>query len=190
MHRSAELRVSIEDQVLVVRAIWERFAKLLHHPIIGRVLSDIQVDDLSTIMPNQEQAVKNAEVCCDHREKIHPGDQLPVILQKDSPKLSSPVAAMQSHKVSRDRSLGNLEPQLQRLAVDARSSPGRVLARHGVEGSPNLGPGDRSANRFASGAKAPEQTKAFPVPSNDSVRPHDQKRIRPLRPRLAQQNPE
>ena len=74
--------------------------------------------------------------------------------------------------------------------MDAGSSPGRVLARHGVEGSPNLGPGDRSANRFASGAKAPVQTEAFPVPSNDCVRLHDQKRIRPLRPHSAQQNPE
>ncbi len=97
---------------------------------------------------------------------------------------------MQPRKVSRDGSLGNLEPQLQQLAVDAWSSPGRVLARHGVESSPNLPPGDRSANRFASGAKAPVKTKAFPVPSNDCVRLHDQKRIRPPRPHSAQQNPE
>ena len=122
MHLGAELRVSIEDQVLVVRAIWERFAKLLHHTITGRVLGDIQVDDLSAIMPNQEQAVKNAEVCCDHREKIHPDDQLPVILQKDSPKLSSAVAATQPHKVSRDSSLRNLESELQQLAMDAGSA--------------------------------------------------------------------
>ena len=190
MHLGAELRVSIEDQVLVVRAFGESFAKLLHHPITGRVLGDIPVDDLSAIMPNQEQAVQNPEVCCDHGEEIHPGNQLPVILQKGSPKLSSPVAAMQPRKVSRDGSLGNLEPQLQQLAVDAGSSPGRVLARHGVEGSPNLGPGDRSADRFASRAKAPVKPKAFPVPSNDGVRLHDQKRIRPLRPHSAQQNPE
>jgi hypothetical protein len=100
MHLGAELRVSIEDQVLAVRAFRECLAKLLHHPFTGRVLGDIQVDDLSAIMPNQEQAVQNPEVCCDHGEEIHSGDQLPVIVQKGSPKLSSPVAAVQPPKVS------------------------------------------------------------------------------------------
>ena len=61
MHLGAELRVSIEDQVLAVRAFRECLAKLLHHPFTGRVLGDIQVDDLSAIMPNQEQAVQNPE---------------------------------------------------------------------------------------------------------------------------------
>jgi hypothetical protein len=47
MHLGAELRVSIEDQVLVVPAFRDCFAKLLHHPFTGGVLGDIQVDDLS-----------------------------------------------------------------------------------------------------------------------------------------------
>ena len=51
MHLRAEFRVSIEDQVLVVGAFGERFAKLLYHPFTGRVLGHIQVDDLSAIVP-------------------------------------------------------------------------------------------------------------------------------------------
>ena len=39
-------------------------------------------------------------------------------------------------------------------------------------------------------SKAPVQTEPFPVPSNHCVRLHDQKRLRPLRSRSAQQNPE
>ena len=62
MHLGAELRVSIEDQVLVVRAFGECFAKLLYHPFTGRVVGHIEVDDLSAIVPNQEQAVQNPEV--------------------------------------------------------------------------------------------------------------------------------
>jgi hypothetical protein len=54
MHLGPELRVSIEDQALVVRAFGECFAKLLHHPFTGRVLGHIKVDDLSAIVPNQE----------------------------------------------------------------------------------------------------------------------------------------
>ena len=38
-----------------------------------------------------------------------------------------------------------------------------VLASHGLEGSPNLAPGHRPANPFASGAKAPVETEALPV---------------------------
>jgi hypothetical protein len=47
MHLGSELRVSIEDQVLVVRAFGECFANLLHGPFTGRVLGHIKVDDLS-----------------------------------------------------------------------------------------------------------------------------------------------
>jgi hypothetical protein len=54
MHLGTELRVSIEDQLLVVRAFRECFAKLLHRPLTGRVLGHIQVDDLSAIMANEE----------------------------------------------------------------------------------------------------------------------------------------
>ena len=45
--------------------------------------------------------------------------------------------------------------------MDTWSSPGRVR---------NLVSGGRSANPFASGAKAPIKTEASPVPSNDCVR--------------------
>jgi hypothetical protein len=185
MHLRAELGVSIEDQVLVVRAQGECFAKLLHPPFTGRVVGHIKVDDLSAIVVNQEQAVQNPEVGRDHGEEIHPGNHLPVILQKGSPKMSSPVAAMQPLRSE----ISN--PSFNTSLVDAWSSPGRVLVRHGLEGSPHLVPGDRSAHHpFASGSKAPAQTEAFPVPSNDCVWLHDQKRIRPLRPHSAQQNPE
>jgi hypothetical protein len=54
MHIGTELRVSIEDQVLAGGAFWERFAKLLRHPITGRALGHIKVDDLSAPMPDQE----------------------------------------------------------------------------------------------------------------------------------------
>ena len=49
MHLGAELRVSIEDQVLVVRAFGECFAKLLYHPFTAWVLGHIKVDDLSAV---------------------------------------------------------------------------------------------------------------------------------------------
>ena len=113
LHVAAELRVSIEDQVLLVCVFGLCFARLLHDPFAGGVLSHIPVDDLSAIVPNQEQAVEYPEVCRDHGEKIRPGNQIPVIPQKRSPLLSSPVAAMQPRKVSGDGSLGNLEPELQ-----------------------------------------------------------------------------
>ena len=113
-----------------------------------------------------------------------------VILWKGSPKLSSPVAAMQPLKVSRDSSPRNLESELQQLAMDAGSAPGRVLVRQSAERNPSFVPSDRLARLSASGSKAPVQTEPFPVPSNHCVRLHDQKRLRPLRLRSAQQNSE
>jgi hypothetical protein len=71
------------------------------------------MDDLSAIVPNQERAVQDPEVGRDHGEEIYPGNQIPVISRKRSPLSSSPVAAMQPRKVSRDGSLRNLEAELQ-----------------------------------------------------------------------------
>jgi hypothetical protein len=77
------------------------------------VLGHIPVDNLPAIVANEEQAVQNPEVGRDHGEEIHSGNQISVIPQKRAPLLSRPVAAMQPRKVSRDGSLGNLEPELQ-----------------------------------------------------------------------------
>src|ERR1700693_2313914 len=74
--------------------------------------------------------------------------------------------------------------------MDARGSPGWVLLRQSVDGSANIACGARSADHFASGSKAPVQTKTFPMPTNYRIRLYDQKRIRPLRPHSAQYYPE
>ena len=57
MHLDAELRISIEDQVLALGGFRKCLAKLLHDPFTGRVLGRIEVDDLSTAMADQKQAV-------------------------------------------------------------------------------------------------------------------------------------
>jgi hypothetical protein len=46
MHLDAELRIWIEDQVLVLDGFRKCLAKLLHGPFTGRVLGRIEVDDL------------------------------------------------------------------------------------------------------------------------------------------------
>jgi hypothetical protein len=57
MHLEAELRISIEDQVLVLGGFGKCLVKLLHDSFTGRVLGRIEVDDLSTAMAYQKQAV-------------------------------------------------------------------------------------------------------------------------------------
>ena len=80
--------------------------------------------------------------------------------------------------------------RVSQLAMDAWAAPGRVLACHGPKGSANFAQGNWSAHPFTPGSKAPVQTETFPMPSNNSVRLHYQKRIRPLGPHPAQQDPE
>ena len=57
MQLDAELRISIEDQVLVLGGFRKCLAKLLHDPFTGRVLGRVEVDELSTAMADQKQAV-------------------------------------------------------------------------------------------------------------------------------------
>ena len=74
--------------------------------------------------------------------------------------------------------------------MDARGSPGRILARQGTNGSPHIVSDHRPATALTARSKAPVHTETFPMPANHGGRLHNKKGLRPMRPRSTQQHPE
>lgn len=61
-HISIEFRVVIQDGITTQISLGKRFPQLLHHPISGRMTSDVGVQDLTPAMLDYEEADKNWNV--------------------------------------------------------------------------------------------------------------------------------
>ena len=92
--------------------------------------SDVEVEDAPPIMADDEEAVENAKSDRRDREEVHRCARLAVIPQKGQPALSRfRISGCTLHPPG-DGSLRDLEAQHEKFAVDARSTPGRVLGNH------------------------------------------------------------
>ena len=65
-------------------------AQLLHDPETGRIARDVEMQDASAIMTNEEEAVKESEGGGVDCEKVHRGNDFEVIFEKCLPP-SNPV---------------------------------------------------------------------------------------------------
>src|SRR5664280_1527764 len=99
---------------------------------------------------------------------IDSGDRLSVILQKSLPSLRRRI--LTTHHVFRDRRLGHLKTKHQKLTVDMRRTPERVLKAHSSDKVAHLFVDLRSATERA-GFPSPKCNEAFAMPTHDRLRP-------------------
>jgi len=79
------LRVVVNDEELGGGLIRKGFAHLLDNPIAGRMWCDLEMQNASTVVADDEEAVEHVECKCRDREEIHRGDGFSVITQKSQP---------------------------------------------------------------------------------------------------------
>ena len=94
------------------------------------------------------------------------------------------------HHVFRDAGFGNLNAELEQLAVNPRRSPEWVLTTHGANQLAYLLGHARSPRLTVSDLPGPEQAKAFPVPANDGRGLDDKDAGLPVVPDSAQPGPQ
>jgi hypothetical protein len=90
---------------------------------------------------------------------------------------------------ARDLALGDLDPELEQLAVDTRRAPERACVRH----VPNEVVGAEIDGRPPGGsarAPGPQAPESAAVPTHDRIRAHDREGAAPTRPRARQRDPE
>jgi hypothetical protein len=169
----------------------KRFPQLLNDPRARRMTCDVDVQDVSTVMANDEEAIQHAERNRRHREEVHRCDGLAMVAQKSEPAFRWLRVSRTALHPAGDCSLGNIETEHEKLSMDARRSPARILGDHSENQVTNLFrnafPPTRSAHHRDS---TPIERKASPMPPNHSLWADNDKGLLPTRPKPACQNPE
>jgi len=99
------------------------------------------------------------------------------------------VPRIQTPEITRNRAFGDIEAEFEKLTVNSRSAPGRILVHHPLDESSNLGLDLWPAEAPWARSQAPEQPKASPMPDDNSIWLNDDQGIAPCRPNTAKQNP-
>jgi len=129
-HLERELLIAIKDQVFVRRFKRKCLAQLLDDPTASRMLRDVDVQDASTIVADDEEAVEHAERDRWHREEIHGGNRFPMIAKEGQPALGLVRTSRRPLHPTGDGSLGKVKAEHEEFPMDPWSSPGWVLSDH------------------------------------------------------------
>ena len=101
-------------------------------------------------------------------KEINRRDPVSVVVKEGLPCLRRSISPR--YHVLRDCRLGDVEAELQKLAVDMRRTPERVLEAHSSDKVAQLFVDLRSATERA-GFPSPERIEAFAMPTHDRFRP-------------------
>src|SRR5215469_13650794 len=81
------LCIAIEDQKLGSRIKGKGLAQLLDDTQTGWMFGDVEVQNASALVADDEEALEYAEGDCGNGEEIHCRDGFPVVTQKGQPAL-------------------------------------------------------------------------------------------------------
>src|ERR1700686_1728513 len=94
------------------------------------MLGDVEVQNASTTMSDDKEAIEHAESNRWHGEEVHRRDAFPVISRKGEPLFGWFRVSRCSFHPARNRSFRDIETKHEKLAVDARRAPGRILGNN------------------------------------------------------------
>ena len=163
--------ISVADQIAWCSVPRECIRDLAGNPIGRSAVRHGNVDQLAAIQSSDDQSIKQVEGKRRDPGQIHRRDLGRMVPEERPPALAG-RPAMPSHHVLRDGGLSHLEAELQKLTVDARGAPERVVGTHLRDQRPqlgiNLGPPSAIAR-----PPAPVAAKPSAMPPNERLRPDD-----------------
>jgi hypothetical protein len=89
---------------------------------------DIEMDDFSSLMAEDDQGVEKLEPCRYNNEHDDGGGVMHVIVQKRAPGWGGGLGP--PWKISANRGLAHVDAEFEQLAVDAGRAPKRVCQAH------------------------------------------------------------
>src|SRR6516225_2962639 len=187
-------KLSAENAVLVAQQVsrdllkGERLSKLLGGPLRCGVGGYIEMHDTSPVVSQYQEHVQDLKPDRWNSEEVDRHHGLDVILKEGAPSLGG-RPTMTRHVLA-DAGLTDVNTELEKLAVNARCTPKRVLAAHSADQFPNVFRYRRPSMLPGPDLPCPEQTEALPVPGDHGLRLDDQQRRSPIAPDLADPSPE
>jgi hypothetical protein len=126
---------------------------------------DIEMDDFATIVFDDEEAIQDSKGESRHGEEVHGRNGFSVVAQEGWPELAGVVARGQAPEIAGDSAFGYFQAEFQKLTVNSRSAPRRILLYHPQDKSSNLGIDSWPADLFGTRSQAPEQSVEFSINS-------------------------
>ena len=106
----------------------EGLGDLASQPALCWVLGDIEMDDFSPLMAEDDQGVEKLKPCRYDNEHVDGGGVMHVIVQERAPGRGGGLGP--PWKISANRGLAHLDAELEQLAVDTGRAPKRVCQAH------------------------------------------------------------
>jgi hypothetical protein len=126
------------------------------------------MQNLSPVVADDEKALQNTKRERWDGEEIHCSNGFAMVSEERQPSLHRIWISRSSPDPSRDTPFRDLETQLQKFAVNARRSPGRILGNHTKDQGANLFADTLPSSCLAdSGDPRPIQTKPRSMPVHD-----------------------
>ena len=142
-------------------------------------------------MADEKEAVKQAEGDRGNGEEIHRSDSFLVVAKKGFLALGKVWVPLGPVHPARDGSFGSIEAEHEEFAVDARSSPGRVVGHHLEDQIANfLGYGSSSEGLPDLGDQHPVPMETSAVPADHGFGCDNQECLFPAGPAAASDQPE
>jgi len=190
-HLGSKLRVAVEWQESVRLFVDPCFSQLLYNPKCIGISRQIEMQDRTPVVADDEKAVQNTKRERWDGEEIHRRNDLAMVSEERQPSLRRIWISRSSPDPPRDAPFREIETQLDQLAVNARCSPGRILGSHTEDQRPDLFTDTLPSSYLAdSGDPRPTQTKPRSMPVHDGPRSDQDERLSPPGPERSQRNPE
>ena len=144
---------------------------LLSGPGGGRMLGQVEVQDATAIVSEDDENVEHAEGGGRDCEEIDRGQGADVVGQERAPGLRRRLAKVLWASCRRNGALADVDAELEQLSVDARRAPQRVRESDSPDDDSEIAIGGRPARR-STGPPGPEAPKSCAVPADDGGRFH------------------
>ena len=171
---------SVPDNVLRSGVIRESVTKLLRSPFSGWMRRYVEVNDVATLMRENQENIENAEENCRNGEKINRGKLLGVVFQKCAPWLRWRFG-MSDHVFS-DSCLRDSDSEFEQFAMNSRGSPEGIIFVHGADEITNIFRNPRSSCLAVPAFPGPKHAESLAMSGNDGFRFNNDESRAPLRP--------
>ena len=162
--------VAVTDKVAWCLIPRERFSNLPGDPLGGWIRGHIGPDEPSPFQTQDDQSVQQLEPDRRNDEQINGSDVGGMVAQERPPPRRGRAATLDH--VFGNRGLGDVDTQLQQLAIDAWRTPERVVAVHHPDQIADIGR-DRRPTDTTTRLPAPVQAEAAPMPAHQRFRLED-----------------
>jgi len=177
------------DQVSMLAVVRKCLPKLLGYPQTAGMPGHAEVQNTTTAVTDDEEAVQHAKPKGWNSEEIHCGNGFTVVFEKCLPESGGCGMFGNFLHPAGNGSFRDIESQFQELAVDVGCTPCGILGDHLKNEFAHF-PADVLSANVVARTPTPISPKSCPVPTHDCFGSDHNQRILPVRPNSRDSNPE